>query len=227
MAGHGGLEGHLGGGAVSHFANEYDVGVLSEEGGECGGEGDVEFGVDLDLGDVVEFVFDGVFDGDDVFGLGVHFLDDGVDGGGFSGSCGSADDDHAGFAEGFILDLFKDVGFHAEALEALGSEAFVEDAEDHFVTPGGRCDGDAEVDASVGQLDGEATVLHDAFLGDVEVAEEFDDGVDSFGDGEIERFDAVEGAVDAVADVEVLFFGFDVDVGGGELEGFEQEFFEA
>ena len=226
VAGHGGADGHLGGLGVADFADEDDIGVLAEEGGEGGDEGDVEFGVDLDLGDVVEFEFDGVFDGDDVEGAGVHFLDDGIDGSGFAGAGGSADDEHAGFLLGAFADLFEDVGVHAEASEAFGGEVFVEEAEDDFVAEGAGCDGDAEVHAAVGELDGEAAVLHDIFLVDVEVAEELDDGVDGSGDLGVDGAEAVEVAVHAVADVEVSFAGFKVDVGGAEFEAFEEELLE-
>jgi len=66
VACHGGPNGHLRGLRVADFAYKDDVGVLAEEGGEGGSEGDVGAGVDLDLGNVIEFVFDGVFDGDDI-----------------------------------------------------------------------------------------------------------------------------------------------------------------
>ena len=66
MAGQRCLDRQLGGFAVADFADEDDVGVLAEEGAEAGGEGDAALGVDLHLGDAVEVVLDGVFDGHDV-----------------------------------------------------------------------------------------------------------------------------------------------------------------
>ena len=49
VSGEGGLDGHAGGFGVSDFADHDAVGVLTEEGSECGGEGESDFGGDMDL----------------------------------------------------------------------------------------------------------------------------------------------------------------------------------
>ena len=65
MTGDGSLDGGAGGVGVADFADHDDVGVEAEDATEAFGEGAAVVGVDGDLGDAGDAVFDGVFEGDD------------------------------------------------------------------------------------------------------------------------------------------------------------------
>lgn len=136
---HGGAEA----GGVAHFADHDDIGVLAEHVFEPHGEGE---GIEADFAlfdgalVIVEDIFDGVFERDDVlFEVGVDVLDHGGEGCGFTATCGACDEDDAAFGLGDFLEhgeeseFFEsgDVGFdvaHGQAvlaflLEQVGAEA--------------------------------------------------------------------------------------------------------
>lgn len=97
VSGFRGLESGDGGFGVADFADHDDVGALSERGAQAGGEG-WGVGADFPLGEPAliggEEVFDGIFEGDDVAGGSlVEMAEQGGDGGGFSGTGGSADEE--------------------------------------------------------------------------------------------------------------------------------------
>jgi hypothetical protein len=84
VAGLGGADGYFGGFGIADFADEDDIGVMTEDGAEAAGEGEADIVAGLDLRDAFELVFDGVFDGDD-FALSVVGVGEcGVEGGGFA-----------------------------------------------------------------------------------------------------------------------------------------------
>lgn len=132
-----GVGGAHGGGktdGVAHFSDHDDVGVLSQDVFEAGGEGkrvQPDFSLFDDGFIVLENEFDGVFQSDDVTGeFGVDLLDHGGQRRRFAASGGSGDEDNASglHSEVFQLrqqsQLFKtgDVGFdiaHGEAKAAF------------------------------------------------------------------------------------------------------------
>ena len=85
VSGFGGADGGFEGFLIAHFADEYDIGVFTDE---CA-EGIVEIDAidtDLTLVDecfgILEDVFDGIFDGDDMNGFSlVDVLEHGRNGG--------------------------------------------------------------------------------------------------------------------------------------------------
>src|SRR4029077_16887619 len=84
---------------VAHFADEDDVGILTERGGQGGGEvGGVDF--DFALVDEAALVavqkLDGVLDGDEVVGaIGVDAVDHGGERGGLTGTGGAGNQNQA------------------------------------------------------------------------------------------------------------------------------------
>ncbi len=221
VTGEGGVDGDVGGFGIANFPDHDNVGGLAEHGAECGAEGHADVGFDHDLVDAREFVFDGIFDGDDFAVGAVDDVEAGVEGGGFTGAGGAGDEDDAvgEFEEG--LELCLVVGEEAEFGEAEEEGGFIEDTHDHGFAMVGGDGGDAEVDFLVAHFELDTSVLREAFFGDGHgAAHDFEAGDDGgeefFGMG----VDVDEFAIDAITDADGCFEGFDVDVGCAEAEGF-------
>ncbi len=94
MAGLSGSYGDAHGFGVAHLAYHDDVRSLAEGAAQCGGKiwrVGSDFHLFDDAANVVVFVFDGIFDDDDVAGFAViDFVDERGHGGGFAGAGGAA-----------------------------------------------------------------------------------------------------------------------------------------
>jgi hypothetical protein len=219
------LGGDAGGFHIADFADEDDVGVLSEEGAEGGGEGQVDGGVDLDLGDTWEAVFDGVFYCDDIESGAVDMLEDGVERGGFAGAGGAGDEEDAIGGGDDLFEGFEVGGGEVEVFE-LGDGVTVggaEDTEDDFFSIHGGDTGEAEVDFLDTQGEGEAAVLGAAVFGDIATGHEFKSCCDGGFEVLVEVLPFVEFSIDPESDAEAIFFGFEVDIAGAFADSDEEE----
>src|SRR2546428_1782310 len=155
MAGEGGADADLGGFEVAGFADEDDVGVLTEEGAEGAGEGAADLVLDLDLVDALEVVLDGILGGHDVDAGGVDRVDGGVEGGGLARAGGAGDEDHAVGALDRFLEVLEAPGVEAELGEVELERVLVEQAHDGLLAEDGRQRRDTEVDLAgvVAELD--------------------------------------------------------------------------
>src|SRR5207244_10151107 len=95
MAGERGLHGNFGGFFIADFADENDVGVLTQHRAENAAEGQFDLGLDLALNDSVDVIFDGVFGGDQLAGDVVELAESGIERGGFTGTGGTGHDSDA------------------------------------------------------------------------------------------------------------------------------------
>ena len=95
MAGERGANGDVGRLAVADFADHDDVRILAHDMPQAGGEGQPDLRIDVDLIDAVHLVFDGVFDGDDLFIGQIDALQRGVERGGFAAAGGAGDEKDA------------------------------------------------------------------------------------------------------------------------------------
>src|SRR5579863_1204710 len=66
VAGEGGVDGDLGGLLIADFADHDLIRIVSQDGAKAAREGEPLLFVDGDLGDALELIFDGIFDGDDL-----------------------------------------------------------------------------------------------------------------------------------------------------------------
>ena len=89
------VDGDVGGFAVTDFADEDDVGVLTHDGAEARAERHADLFVHLHLAEAGRLVFDGVFDGDDLFLVVVQLVDHAVERGRLAASGGPHDQDDA------------------------------------------------------------------------------------------------------------------------------------
>jgi hypothetical protein len=95
VTGEGGVDGDGCGLEVPNLTDHDDVGCLTQDGAEGGAKGHADILLDHDLVDAGEFVFDGVFNGDDFAVRSVDEVEAGVEGGGFAGAGGAGDEDDA------------------------------------------------------------------------------------------------------------------------------------
>ena len=84
VASHGGLDGNLRGFKIANLTNHDDVGILSQDGAQGFGKGQINFGIDLRLPHACQFIFNRVFHRHDVAAGSVQTLERGIQGGGFA-----------------------------------------------------------------------------------------------------------------------------------------------
>ena len=104
-----------------------------------------------------------------------------------------------------------------------GERAFVEETDNDLLAVDGRQDGDTQIDFLAGDADAEAAVLRQAALGDVEAGE----NLDARGDRQLQRLRRRAGldevAIDAVAELELLLEGLDVNIRRLLLERLDED----
>lgn len=174
VTGEGGLDGDLSGVQVACFADHDPVGILTEEGAQDASKGETDGFGDGNLLDTFEFVFDGIFDGEN-FGIdAINAAEAGVESGCFTGAGGAGDDEDAvRFFDGGA-DMVVDTLRHAEGLKLEIDDGFIENAEDEAFTELGRKSGDAQVDRAARHGGLNASVLGDSAFGDVEIGHDLD-----------------------------------------------------
>ncbi|MNX67984.1 hypothetical protein D3C86_991440 [compost metagenome] len=220
MARHSGVSRGLEGLVVADLTEHDDVGVLAQDGAQGAGEGEVDLGVDADLGDAFHRVLDGVLDGDDRVGLAVELLQGGIEGGGLTGARGAGDQDDARGAVKQAIDELGVVLLEAEAFHAERDGFLAQQAQDQLLAPVGGDAGDAEVHLlAVREGGAEAAVLRAALLGDVHVAQDFEAGGDGVLDGLGNVQVLAEDAVDPEADLHEGLAGLEVDIADPALDG--------
>ena len=112
----------------------------------------------------------------------------------------------------------------AEVRQVEQDARLVEQAHDDALVAAARRDGaDADVEALAGDLLGDAPVLRQALLGDVERALDLDAADDAVHEGARRAARDVELAVDAVADDDLLLLRLDVDVARALLHRLQEE----
>ena len=86
VAGQGRLHGDLGRLLIANFADEDDIGIVTEYRTQAAGKGQTRFFRNLDLVNALELIFNGVFDGDDFAQGIIDFIQRGVQRRGFAAS---------------------------------------------------------------------------------------------------------------------------------------------
>ncbi len=209
--------------AVTDFADEHDVRVLTQDGAEDAREGEALGDVDVALVDALEFVFDRVLGRDDVDVRLVEVLQAGIKGRRLARARRARDEDDAVRLVDGELHRLVGVVVEAELGEAGGEVRLVEDTHDDLLAVDGRQDRHAHVDLLLEGLDLEAAVLRTPPFGDVEVGKD----LDARADGVVERLRRGgaldELAVDAVAEARILLHRLEMDVGRLRLQRLDHD----
>lgn len=78
---------------IPYFSYHHDIGILSEDSAQSSRIGIIRLVIDLTLDDSWKFVFDRVFEGNNLFIRSIQTLEDRIEGRGLSTSCRSRDED--------------------------------------------------------------------------------------------------------------------------------------
>ena len=226
VAGERRLDGVLGCFEVADFAHQDHVGVVAEDRAEAGREGQSDLGVNLNLVDSIELVFDRVLGRDDLRVFALDLVQGAVERGRFSGTGRARDEDDPVGQADQLLELGVDVVVHADAAERKAHPVLVEDAHHDALAVQHGNDRDADVDLAALDLELDPPVLRDALFGDVQPRHD----LQAADDRRLESVDLgrhrllLEHAVDPVADLHALFLGLDVDVARPVLHGLGENF---
>jgi hypothetical protein len=166
------------------------------------------------LRDSLQLVFDGVFDRHDVEARAIQASQRRVKRRGFSGS-GRTGDEHDTVG---LVDQAVDAGqrrrIHAEAFQIQPAALLVEEPQYRALSEAGRQGGDAHVDLPAGDPQGNAAVLRQALLGDVELRHDLDAGEHRCVERSVRLGDTPQMPVDPEAHHGVIFVRLDMNVGG-------------
>src|SRR5579872_6472182 len=149
MAGQRRLDRDLGRLAIAHLADHNDVGVVTEDRPEDGGERETDFRVDRDLGHALHLVLDWVFDRDDLHARLIQAVECAVERRAFARTSRARDEHYAMGLTDQALETFQDTGWHAEIFEISNARASVENAEDYAFAMQRRRDRHTEVELAI------------------------------------------------------------------------------
>ena len=223
MPGQCGLHGDGGGFGVADFADQDDVRVLAHDGAQPVGEGQPDFGIDLYLTHTFQFVFNRIFDGQDVLVRRGQFLKHGIERGGLAAAGGAGDqhdavrDPHEGMHE---LQVFPAEPEFGEGKHAL---AFFEQTEHHAFAEGRGQGGHAQPRLTPAEGNGDAPVLRQTLFRDVEFRHDLDARHHGGVMGLVQGMAFIEHAVQPEAYAGNVAVGFDVDVAGPGAHGLRED----
>ena len=213
------LDANGGGFLIAHFPDHDAVRILPQESAENPREVETDGVVDRDLDDAVDVILDRVLGGEELGIDGVDAPEGGVERGGLASAGGTGDDEDAVRLFDRVGDVIVDVVGEAEILKRQVDRRAVEHPEHDRLTMVGRQRGDAHVHLFFTDLFDDPAVLRDAALGDVHVRHDLDARNDGTRQMDRRRRHFVKRAVHPVADLEILFEGLEMNVGGLLLDG--------
>jgi hypothetical protein len=171
----------------------------------------------------VDLVLDGVFDREDVALGAVQFDQTRREGGGLSTAGGPGDEDDPILSKNELFDELSAAFGEPELLEFEDGPCLFQDTHDEALAVDRRDRRETDVDVLPGDLDLDPAILGEALFGDIEGAHDLDPG----GDRGVCFFglanDVVQHSVDPIADDQVLFKRFDVNIRSLLLDCSKQE----
>ncbi len=208
---------------VADLAHEHHVRVGAKDGAQGVREVETCFRVHLHLAHTTELVLDRVLDCDEVALGRVERVQRRVQRRGLSRSGGARHEDGPVCLPVSDLVALLDRGQEAELREVQGRARLVEHSKDDLLTVHRRERCHAEVDLAPACGEGDASVLRDTVLGDVEAGHDLEARRHASLDRLRGPGDLMEHAVDAEPDAEIVGARLDVDVRGAFLEGLAED----
>src|SRR5450756_1700450 len=212
VPGQGGLDSDLRRLAIPDLADEHNVGVLTQDAAQAVGERHVRLDVDLHLVESIHLVLDRVLHRDDVLSGRVETVERGVQGRRFAGAGGTRDDDHAIRLADDVVEEVQRITEESKVLKGHHGTALVQDTHNDLLAVDGRQRTDAEVDGLVLDAQGDTAVLRLAPLGDIHVGHDLDAREHAGLDVTRQLLLLLQDTVDTVADAQMVFLWFHVDI---------------
>ena len=198
---------------ITNLTDQDDVGVLTQQCPQTGGERQSGLLVGLHLVDAGEHVFHGILDGGDVLARVVDLEKRRVQRRCFSGSGGSGTDDHAERRTNHLRERFVGVARHAEFAESDHRATFVEQPHHQFLAEDGGHGGHAHVHLTTIDHRGELAVLRSTTFDDVHARHDLQTTHQAEMHRQRQPLCLHQVAVDAVANAQDVVEGLDMDVG--------------
>ena len=198
---------------VADFADHHDVGILAQDGAQTAREGHLDLRVDLRLADAVDVVLDRILDRHDVARVVVEVLEAGIQRGGLAGAGRAGDENDAVRLVEEVGDVRFGLRVHAERRQVQSSGLLVEDTQHDAFAVAGRDGRDAHVHRTAGDLQADASVLRQPFLGDVEFGHDLEARDHQRGNRPPALQHFAQHAIDPKAHHQAVLERLDVDVG--------------
>src|SRR5450756_793322 len=212
VPGQGGFDSDLRRLAITNFANEHNVRVLTQDAAQAVGKRHIGLDIDLHLVDSVHLVLDRVLDRDDVLAGHIQTVERGVEGRRLAGAGRTRDDDHAVRLADDIVEQGQRIIEESKVLEWHHGSALVQDTQDDLFTVDSGQGANAEVDGLVLDTQGDAAVLGLAPLGDIHVGHDLDTREHAGLDVARQVLLLLQDTVDTVADAQVVLLWLHVDI---------------
>ena len=218
-----GLHGDVGCLGVTNLADHDDVRRLTQDRAEGGGEVEADILVDLHLVDTAHLVFDRVFDGDELLVGRVDLAEAGVESSGLAGA-GRAGHEHDAVRQlDEALEGSLVVGEEAELRQAEREVRLVEHTHDDRFAMVRRHGRDTKVEVLAVDVDLDTPILRDALLGDLHLRHDLDTRDDRALKTLGGRIHLSEGAVDSVANAELLLHRLEMNIGSLHLDAVDDK----
>ncbi len=191
---------------------------MAQDGTQAPGKGKALFLVHGNLDDPLELIFDGIFNGDDLFFLIMNLGKRPIQGGGLAAAGRPGYQHHAVWfadhpAEPEQLTFCEPQGLQGQPLEIRGDGFLVEDTDDGVLAENARHDRHAKVDRFASHPHFKAAVLGNPPLRNIQLAHDLDTGDDRALESAVERLgSAVQDTVDTIFDDHALKARFDMNV---------------
>ena len=223
MPGQRGLHGNVGGFPVSDFPNHDHIRVLAQNRPQATGKGHVDLGVDRRLANARHVILHRVFNGQDVARGVIEMTQRGIQAGGFARAGWPGHQKDPVGPRQHLLKAGQRVGGHAQAFEVQPTGLFIEQSHHHPFAVGRRQGRDTHIHLMTGQAQADAAILWHALFSDVQPGHDFDARDQQIGQLTFWPEHLTQLAIDAHAHRQVMFEGFEVNVGRFFTHGFAQQ----
>jgi hypothetical protein len=164
---------------VTNLTHHDHVRILAQECFQGRGKCQADLGVHIHLVNTRQVDFRRVFRGGDVPEFGVEYVQAGVQGYGFTATCGPGHQDHAvGLVQILHVQVFLE-RLVAQGVDAQLGAGRIQDTQHDLFTKKGGAGADAEIDGAVlGQLHLDAPILGHTPFGDIQARHDLEPGSD-------------------------------------------------
>ncbi len=223
VAGQAGLHGDLRRFHIADLAYHDDVGILPQNGAQGLGKAHVDARIHLGLRYLRQIVFDRVFHRHDIERGGIHARQRRIQRGGLAGTGRPGDQDDAVRLVDQAIDIRQCGIAHAQAGQVHACGIFLQDAQHRTLAMPGRQCRNADIHGLARYPQGDAAVLRQAFLGDIQLRHHLEARHHGGMQSAMRLDDAAHRAINAEAHYRTRFVRLDMHVGGPGVERLRED----